>query len=105
MCIPISDIDIDTDIDIDMDSGEGWPSIYLCTEGWQPISPFWEDLFIYRSSYLPRRRWPPLPTYLKGDGIQSTYLGNDSHLFTHVGEDGQLFIYFGGVYVPIDLPI
>ena len=47
LCIPISDIDIDTDIDIDMDSGEGWPSIYLCTEGWQPISPFWE-----RSIYL-----------------------------------------------------
>ena len=51
-------------------------------------------LSTYPSTYLSRRRWPPLPTYLGGDGHLCAYLRKDSHLP----------IYFGGIYLPIYLP-
>ena len=61
--------------------------------------PFiWRNLFELRKKWPPTylsRRWPPLATYLGGDGQQSTYLE----------KDGQLFIYFAGVYLSVYLPI
>ena len=55
---------------------------------------FGGDLFIYLFTYLSRRRWQPLTTYLGEDGHQSTYLGKDS----------QLSIYLAKSYLSIYVP-
>ena len=58
---------------------------------------FWRKLFAHLLIFLSRRRWPPLPTYLEGDG----------HLLPfHVGRDGNISTYFGQpIYLFIYLPI
>ena len=62
---------------------------------------------IYLSTYLPKGRWPPPPTYLGGDDHLFTYqiLGNDGHISINPRKDGHLSTQFGKVYLLIYLPI